>query len=99
MRSRAATADEPIDIAAATRCRLLNASHELQRNAPERAEVGADGVTLLRPYHPGERARQDEMAGFQRRTERPELVGEPGNAHCRVTEHTGRDPRLLDLGI
>src|SRR5437764_1168825 len=44
-------------------------SHELQRNAAERAEIRADRVALLRPDHAGERAGKHQMAGLERRTE------------------------------
>ena len=36
---------------------------------------------------------------LERRAEAAELVGEPRDAHRRMTEHAGRDAGLLDLGI
>ena len=39
------------------------------------------------------------MAGLERGADAAELVGEPGHAERRMTEHAGGEPGLLDLGI
>ena len=61
-------------------------SDKLQRDAPERAEIGADGVALLRPDHARERAREHEVPGFQRRRR-------AGRACWRATRRPSPDDR------
>jgi hypothetical protein len=39
------------------------------------------------------------MAGLQRHAVEPQLVGEPGDAQCRMAQNAGGDAGLLDLGI
>src|SRR5688572_27130937 len=61
--------------------------YKLHRDAAQRAEVAVQRVALLGEHHAGERAREHDMAGLHRRTQRAELVGEPGNAHRRMAQH------------
>src|SRR5882757_4922763 len=56
-------------------------------------------VALAGEHHPGERARQHQMAGLERDAVLAELVGKPGHAQGRMTEHAGRHAGLLDFRI
>src|SRR4051794_10083240 len=74
-------------------------SGELERDAPERAEICAHGVALLRPHHTRERAGEYEVALLQRDAVLTQLIGEPRDAHRWMAEHAGGHTRFLDLGI
>src|SRR5688572_7687292 len=72
---------------------------ELHAQAAERAEIGAERVTLLRPDRADERAREHHAAGLEHGAEAADLVREPSDAHRRMAEHAGGDAGLLDVGI
>src|SRR5262249_61507416 len=74
-------------------------SNQLPRDAPGRAEVGGQGVALVRQPPPGKRARQHEMARLERNAVASELIGEPCDPERGMTEHPGGNAGLLDLGI
>src|SRR5262249_56001801 len=74
-------------------------SYELHRDAAERAEVGMEGVALVREHHPRKRARQHEMARLERNPVASELVGQPSPPHPRITHHPPANPPPPDPSI
>src|SRR6202161_2791022 len=74
-------------------------SNKLHGNSAELAEISVQRIAFARMDHAGERAGEHDVAGLQRDAVLAELVGEPGDAERRMTEHAGGDAGLLDLGI
>ena len=65
----------------------------------ELAEVGMKRVAFLREDDASERAGKHDVPGLERVTVRADLVGKPGHAQRRMTEHAGSQTCLLDFGI
>jgi hypothetical protein len=77
----------------------LYPSYKLNSESAESAEISMQRVTLLREYDTGERAGENNMPGLKDVPEWTNLVGEPGHAERRVTQHSGGQTGLLDLRI
>src|SRR5262249_20319745 len=74
-------------------------SDELHGNAAERAQVAMQGIALLGEHHAGEGAGEHQVPGPQGDPVGGDLVRRPGDTECRMAEHAGGDPSLLDLGV
>src|SRR5882762_4639959 len=73
--------------------------HELHGHAAEWPEIGVQGVALFRPHRPDERSGQHDIAWFEDAAKGSELIGKPGDAKRRMSEHAGRNAGLFDLLI
>src|SRR5256885_4804241 len=71
--------------------------HELDGHAAEGTEIGVQGVTLFRPHRSDERSGEHDIAWLEHAAKGSELIGKPGDAKRRMSEHAGGDTGLLDF--
>src|SRR4051794_22441655 len=78
---------------------LSSPSSEVTADCAIRTIVGLNRVAFAGFDRTNERSRQHDLARFERKSERRDLVGEPGHAGGGMIEHAGGEPGLFQLTI
>src|SRR5579872_6327025 len=74
-------------------------SSEVAAHGSIRTIVGLDRVTLAGLDRADEGPREHDLARFQRKSQRRDLVGEPRDGRGGMIEHAGGEPGLFQLAI